>query len=279
MQISDPESDTLPGTRGTMTSVTCISLTVDFDNQHMNLQTNLLGTFSMEKVTNLILDDHFYHHSYKKMRVKNSRKENVDDLRKLTQQQIRDAQTDDKIHAQIKEHAKHLGKQKTKKENLVLIKKDEFHNSGFIFGHLFEVENGVYMTTKRTIEEAMRRRVRGQLHLTEEFVLQTHARIMEDMKTSRAGKYRTFNLHVGGECTEKYDAGVILFLTIVKLSQDAMKPLLCICMAGTLLHQTIHVSLIILTHIKTKSQTQKVAKRLIKIRISRQLQQFFVRAG
>ena len=171
----------------------------DFNKQHMDLQTDLLRTFSPDKMTNLILDDHFYHHSYKRMRVKNSRKENVDDLKKLTEEQIRDARMDNEIHSQIKEHAKNLGKQKTKKETLVLIRKDAFHNSGFIFGHLFEVENGVYMTTKKTIEEAMRGRKRGQIHLTEEFVLQTHARIMEDTRTSRAGKYRNFNLHMGGE--------------------------------------------------------------------------------
>ena len=192
---------------------------VDFDKQHIHLQTNLLGTFSKEKVTNLILDDHFYHHSYKKMRVKNSRMENVDDLRKFTEEQIRHARTDDKNHAQVKEHAKHLGKQKTKKKNLVLIKKDAFHNSGFIFGHLFEVENGVYMTTKKTIEEAMRGRERGQLHLTEDFILQTHARIMDDMKTSRAGKYRNFNLHVGGECSEKYDARVNVYFDSTEKNQ------------------------------------------------------------
>ena len=174
---------------------------LDFDKQHTDLQTNLIRAFSMEKVTNLILDDRFYHHSYKRMRVKNSTKENVDNLKKITQEQIRDSRMDDKNHAQIKEHAKNLGKQKTKKENLVLIKKDTFHNSGFIVGHLFEVENGFYMTTKKTIEEAMRGRERGKLHLTGEFVLQTHARIMDDMRTSWAGKYRNFNLHMGGEWT------------------------------------------------------------------------------
>ena len=166
---------------------------LDFNKQHMDLQTNLLGTFSPDKMTNLILDDHFYHHSYKKMRVKNSRKENVYNLKQVTEEQIQDARMDNENYARIKEHAKNLGKQKTKKENLVLIKKDTLHNSGFIVGHLFEVENGVYMTTKKTIEEAVAGRQRGQLHLTEEFLLQTHARIMEDMRTSRAGKYRNFN--------------------------------------------------------------------------------------
>ena len=179
---------------------------LDFDKQHADLQKNLLGIFSAEKVINFILDDHFYHHSYKRMRVNNSRKENVDDLKKLTEEQIRDARMDNENHAQIKEHAKNLGKQKTNKENLVLIKKDAFHNSGFIFGHLFEVENGVYMTTKKTIEEAMRGRQRGRLHLTEEFVLQTHATIMGDLKTRWAGKYRNFNLRMGGECSEQYNA-------------------------------------------------------------------------
>ena len=202
---------------------------VDFNKQHMDLQTNLIESFSPEKVTNLILDDHFYHHSYKRMRVKNSRKENVKDMKKLTEELIRDAMEDNENHVQIKEHAKNLGKQKTKKETLVLVKKDAFHNSGFIVGHLFEVENGVYMATKKTIEEAMAGRQRGQLHLTEEFLLQTHARIMGDMKTSWAGKYRNFNLHMGGECSEKYDAGVNYFLSLhrgrflLKLCSDRAK--------------------------------------------------------
>ena len=199
---------------------------LDFDKQHVDLQTNLLGIFSAEKVINFILDYHFYHHSYKRMRVKNSRKENVYNLKKVTEEQIRDAKMDNENHAQIKEHAKNLGKQKTKKENLVLIKKDAFHNSGFIFGHLFEVEKGVYMTTKKTIEEAMTGKERGRLHLTEEFVLQTHTRIMRDMITSRAGKYRNFNLHMGGECSKQYNARFNAFFPsrfLLKLCSDRAK--------------------------------------------------------
>ena len=90
----------------------------------------------------------------------------------------------------------------------------------------FEVENGVYMTTKKTIDEAMRGRKRGQIHLTEGFVLQTHARIMEDMRTSRAGKYRNFNLHMGGECSEQYDTRVNVFFPsrfLLKLCSDRTK--------------------------------------------------------
>ena len=177
---------------------------LDFDKQYFDLLTNLLGTFALEKVTNFMLDDHFYHHSYKRMRVKNSREENVDELQTLTEQQILDAQTKNKNNVELKEQAQKLGKQKTKKENLVLIKKETLHESGLIVGHLFEVENGFYLATKHTISEAITAKELGQLHLTEAFVLQTHARIMADMKTSWAGKYRSFNLHMGGEGNAKY---------------------------------------------------------------------------
>ena len=246
----------------------------DFNKQHTDLQTHLLGTFSPDKMTNLILDDLFYHHSYKKMRVKNSRKENVNDMKKVTEEQIRDARMDDENHAQIKEHAKNLGKHKTKKENLVLIKKDAFHNSGFIFGHLFEVENGVYMTTKKTIEEAMRGRKRGQLHLTEEFVLQTHARIMEDMKTSRAGKYRNFNLHMEGECSEQYDTRVNVFFPfkfLLKLCSDRAKANAKTKIFFDLLHMFFYLFRLRVHFCSEWTGSKKVIERFINIRVGLQL--------
>ena len=132
------------------------------------------------------------------MRVKNSKAEHVDELKEVTERRIKDAMVENKNSAKLKAYAKKMGKEKTQKNNLVLIEKTTLDSSGFMVGHLFEVENGVYLTTKKTLERALVGRNQGDLHLTEDFILETHDRITRETRPSMAGKYRDFNLHMEG---------------------------------------------------------------------------------